>query len=236
MSGKYLVTRSHLALSHTWHSVTLGTRSTWHSVPLGTRSLGTRSTWHSVHLALGPLGTRSLGTQSQHDQVIRSCHLRDIKEKSVESLRATLTHKDKNGELPRDDYKEMAVLALVSLGEVAPGGAYPWLKPGATHRARFLNFGIYILKMFMFSDQMGYSRDVVNGLQRVASFISLIYARFFLTASEGSEAPINDLDMFKDLFFYKSHDDSIASEGLEVLKRHGWYILLYHFLCSLRNS
>ena len=30
--------------------------------------------------------------------------------------------------------------------------------------------------------------------------------------------------MFKDLFFYKSHDDTIASKGLEVLQRHGWYL------------
>ena len=158
------------------------------------------------------------------EQVIRSRHLRNIKQKAVDSLKATLTHKNKNGELPRDDYKEIAVLAHVSMGEVPPGGAHTWLKPGATHKARFLNFGIYVLKMFMFSDQMGYSRDVVNGLQRVASFISLIYARFFLTASKGSDAPINDLDMFKDLFFYKSHDDTIASKGLEVLQRHGWYL------------
>ena len=75
-----------MALSHTWHSVTLGTRSYLalgplgtrshlalgqlgtrsHLAlgPLGTRSHGTRSTWHSVHLAIGPLGTLSLGTQS----------------------------------------------------------------------------------------------------------------------------------------------------------------------------
>ena len=68
---------SHLALSHTWHSVTLGTRShlalgrNWQSVHLALGPLGTRSHLglHHLalgHLALGPLGTRSLGTQSPH--------------------------------------------------------------------------------------------------------------------------------------------------------------------------
>ena len=114
------------------------------------------------------------------DQVIRSHHLKKLKEEDVESYIKVLIHKDRKGHLPLDDYKEVAVLSLVLLGGTPPGGFNSWLKPGATHKARFLNYGIYIMKMFMFSAQMGYSTEVVNGLQRMATFISLIYAKFFL--------------------------------------------------------
>ena len=56
-----LGTRSHLALGHTWHSVTLVTRSylalghTWHSVTLGTRSFGTQSQHQTLDLCRGTL-------------------------------------------------------------------------------------------------------------------------------------------------------------------------------------
>ena len=104
-----------------------------------------------------------------------------------------LTNKNKKGLLPRDDYKEVAVLALVLLGETPPGGFNSWLKSGDTHKARFLNFAIYAMKMYLFSDQMEYSREVDNILQRIDSFISLIYAAFFLKTSQclGKQEPGN---------------------------------------------
>ena len=158
------------------------------------------------------------------DQVIRSRQLRSLKTEAVKSYMHLLTHKNKKGLLPRDDYKELAVLALVLLGEVPPGGFKSWLAPGATHKARFMNFGIYAMKMYLFSDQLGYTMEVVNGLQRMATYISLIYARFFLNASVGADAPVNDLDLHKQLFSFQSHDADLANKSLEVLSRHGWYL------------
>ena len=158
------------------------------------------------------------------DQVIRSRHLSDLKEEAIQSYKEVLTHENRKGLLPRDDYKEVAVLALALLGETPPGGFNSWLKPGATHKARFLNYAIYTMKMYMFSDQMGYSMEVVNALQRMASFISLIYAAFFLKASQGADAPANDLNLYRQLFIYKVQDDVLASKSLEILQRHGWYL------------
>ena len=66
--------------------------------------------------------------------------------------------------------------------------------------------------------------EVVNGLQRMATYISLIYARFFLNASVGADAPVNDLDLHKQLFSFQSHDADLANKSLEVLSRHGWYL------------
>ena len=107
---------------------------------------------------------------------------------------------------------------------VPPGGFKSWLAPGATHKARFMNFGIYAMKMYLFSDQLGYTMEVVNGLQRMATYISLIYARFFLNASVGADAPVNDLDLHKQLFSFQSHDADLANKSLEILSRHGWYL------------
>ena len=49
------------------------------------------------------------------------------------------------------DYRE---LALVLLGGELPGGKdLVWKKPGATHKVRFLAFGLLALKIWAFSDQ-----------------------------------------------------------------------------------
>ena len=65
---------------------------------------------------------------------------------------------------------------------------------------------------------MGYSREVVNALQRMASFIFLIYAAFFLKASQGEDDPANDLNLYKQLFIYKDQDEVFASKSLEILQ------------------
>ena len=47
------------------------------------------------------------------------------------------------------DYRELAEIALVLLGGELPGGKdLVWKKPGATHKARFLAFGLLALKIW----------------------------------------------------------------------------------------
>ena len=56
----------------------------------------------------------------------------------------------------RGDYKELAELSVVLLGGNLPGGKLPedaMKKPGACHKARFMAFGLLILKIFAFSEQ-----------------------------------------------------------------------------------
>ena len=46
----------------------------------------------------------------------------------------------------RGDYRELAEISLVLLGGELPGGKeFVWKKPGATHKARFLAFGLCAL-------------------------------------------------------------------------------------------
>ena len=54
----------------------------------------------------------------------------------------------------RGDYRELCEITLVLLGGELPGGKkIVWKKPGATHKARFLAFGLCALKIWAFSNQ-----------------------------------------------------------------------------------
>ena len=54
----------------------------------------------------------------------------------------------------RDDYREAAKLALILIGgELPEGQMMAYKKPGACHKARFLAFAIYVLKILIFRDQ-----------------------------------------------------------------------------------
>jgi len=63
--------------------------------------------------------------------------------------------------LPRDDYRECAELMLMILGTTPARGAH-WLKPGAAHHAHWMPSILYPAKMFAFSTQAGYDRNIVE--------------------------------------------------------------------------
>ena len=137
------------------------------------------------------------------DQTIRSRTLAELKDSAIDALNASLKQKSRAGALPRDDYREVAEVCLALLGEIPPRGRVTWLKPGATHKARFLNFSIFACKRYLFSDQIGYDKDTVASLQRVANFLCLIYVPYYLQAGHGADATVNDLKLYHQLFFYR---------------------------------
>ena len=56
--------------------------------------------------------------------------------------------------LLRGDYRQVVELAVIILGgELPDGRKFHWVPPGASHKARFLAYGIMGLKIFAFSDQ-----------------------------------------------------------------------------------
>ena len=70
----------------------------------------------------------------------------------MELFSSLLVKENKKKELfIRGDYQELAKIALVLLGGELPGGKeLVWKKPGATHKARFLAFGLLALKIWAF--------------------------------------------------------------------------------------
>ena len=77
------------------------------------------------------------------------------REEALEFCRHLLLKKNKKKEwFIRDDYRELAECTMTLLGESPPSGKMMWKKPGACHKARFMAFGIYIMKSLAFSKQL----------------------------------------------------------------------------------
>ena len=145
------------------------------------------------------------------------------KEVALYYYREVLKKKTRQGKWTlRDDYKELVETSMVLLGEVPP--SFSWKKPGAAHKARFCSFGIYINKAVAFADQLELDADVLQPLIRVATFIATLYVPYFISASTGCDAPVNDLEMYKKLNIFSNTDSDLAESVLAVLCRHTWYL------------
>ena len=154
---------------------------------------------------------------------LRSPFLRELKSSAIEFYTQILSSPDKNGLLPRDDYKELAETSLILLGGSPPGGI-SWKKPGAVHKARFMANSLYSNVMYAFQDSLQYDETLLTPLRRFVVFNTLIYAPHFLSASFGADAPMNDLKLFKLLCAYKSVDRELADKVLEKFQLHLWYL------------
>ena len=67
--------------------------------------------------------------------------------------------------LPRDDYRELAELSMLVLGETPPRGVHISI-PRALHNARFMARMIYSTKMYLFRAQLMYQEETVNLLEK----------------------------------------------------------------------
>jgi hypothetical protein len=80
---------------------------------------------------------------------------------------------------PRADYREVAELCLILLGEEPPRGIH-WAKPGAIHQARWMVRDIYSIKMLLFSKELQYNKDT---LERMNKFLALFYTSHWVTTT-----------------------------------------------------
>ena len=72
------------------------------------------------------------------------------------------------GDFIRGDYQELAEISVVMLGGKLPGDKpMVWKKPGATHKARFMAFGLLILKIFAFSEQQVVKENCLSDVVEV---------------------------------------------------------------------
>ena len=118
--------------------------------------------------------------------------------------------------------RELPTLALRLLG-VMPPFPFSFKKPGPCHKARFMAFCLYALKMLLLIHQLDLDEWTKEGLVRLGIFFVLIYIPYFLKASVGADAAFNDLSLYKELVTFIDVDGPIATAALEVLSRHGWY-------------
>ena len=91
---------------------------------------------------------------------------------------------------PRGDYKELLDLTVTVLG----GNANPTFKfPGALHHARWMSKAIYILKMYLFRDQIILSDAELQGIISLSQYLVLVYVKAWFTCQVTTKAPANEL-------------------------------------------
>ena len=82
---------------------------------------------------------------------VRTVYIPSEKRKELLNLFTSLLEKE---DFIRGDYRDLAEISVIILGGKLPGDkAMVWKRPGATHKARFMAFGLLVLKIFAFSEQ-----------------------------------------------------------------------------------
>lgn len=130
-------------------------------------------------------------------------------------------HLDQNQ--PRDDYKEFLELVVIFLGAVPKRGVR-FLAPGAMHHARWMSKVIYSLKIWMFRNQFKLTSREEKGLRDVCIFAVRVYLKAWISATEVTNAPYNDLLMLKSLLEYSKIHSGIAKKTSSKFSNHLWYL------------
>ena len=134
----------------------------------------------------------------------------------------------------RDDYKESLELVLVCLGK--PPSNYTLKLPGALSKARWMAILIYGIKIFLFRFELKKTKVEQKKLERFATFACLFYVKHWFQAPIAVDAPKTDLQLFHDMFRYKTFDLQVANAVLTKLRGHTWYINQEYVPLSLFSS
>ena len=159
-----------------------------------------------------------------HQSPIKTVKLPGSKE--LVELFSSLLKKD---QFIRGDYRELCTTSIILLGGQIEG--FKFKKPGACHKARFMAFGLLALKALAFSDQQIVKKKCFsNGeevilLERFVKYALAFYIPHFLTSNIASDAPVRDLQLYKNLIQYKQVDEVLADSALKTLSRHFWYLV-----------
>lgn len=104
-------------------------------------------------------------------------------------------------------------------------------KPGALHHARFLASCLYLLKLSMLADALPRGMMTPNqrtGVDRLAQYVALFHAPYFLQALLSPSAPRLDLALWRDMTEYNAIDARISTAVKSSIKRQQWYLTQVH--------
>ena len=82
----------------------------------------------------------------------------------------------------------------------------------------------YIQKMFLLSDRLSFTTEIMLQLTRITQFLVLFYTTSWLNASLGSDARHNDLKFIKRMMNYLAVDNKIAEAALQKVLKHRCYL------------
>ena len=83
---------------------------------------------------------------------------------------------------------------------------------------------LHIQKMFMLSDQLPSTTEIMPQLTRMTQFLVLFYTISCLNASLGADAPYNDLKFILQMIDYRAVDNTIAKAALQKVLKNCWYL------------
>jgi hypothetical protein len=125
--------------------------------------------------------------------------------------------------IPREDYREMIQLCLLVLG-VPLGHEYHFRLPGAYHMARWMAKVIYCFKIFLFRKEFKLTTKEMKSLGEFCLFASHIYVKAWISCPVTCDAPVNDLQLFKQLKQYAVVNKGVSEAALKKLENHLWYV------------
>lgn len=157
--------------------------------------------------------------------------LNKLKQETIFFLKNILTNHRQN--FIRNDYRELAELCLLILGETSCLAKFKM--PGPYHHARWMAKIIYSFKICLFKNQLTEVIDKENIMkfEKFSLFVSLVYVKPWLESTCASDAPFNDLQLLKSIKKYEKIDKEIADVAILKLKNHLWYLGRELILLSL---
>ena len=118
---------------------------------------------------------------------------------------------------PREDYRELVELTLFFFGGHIKRG-FRIRYAGSDHHARWVSKAIYYTKIFLLSRTFELTDKEARKVEKMAEYICLFYAKYFLQSAFTSAAPANDLHFFYLMRKFKSIDLKVQRKPLSLLK------------------
>lgn len=123
----------------------------------------------------------------------------------------------------RADYAELLNLTIIFLGGTPKNGV-KFRVPGAFHHARWMSKAIYALKIYLFRNEFSLSQRELDGLRDICIFIVRLYVKNWFSSTVPTNAPNQDLNLLKDLYYYKDIDKDISNATMKKICGHLWYL------------
>ena len=138
--------------------------------------------------------------------------------------------------IARGDCKQCAENTLPLLGEKE---YYHPNRPGATHSARRMGKLLHIQTIFMLSDQLPFTTEIMPQLTRMTQFLALFYTSSCLNASLGADNPYKDLKFIHQMMDYRAVDNEIDEAALQKVLKNRWNLtaelVVFAMFCSNQN-
>lgn len=146
----------------------------------------------------------------------RSPILLSLRNEAVEQIQ-----QDVRSENIRDDYLELNDVCLKLLGI---GTSRKIRVLGAIGNARWISKVLFIAKIYLFRGQLSLREDILNILDRIVTFVCLLYVKNWNQATKAVNAAINDFQFIKQLEIYSSYDREVSEVAIRQLGDHLWYL------------